>query len=96
MNSLVINSEQLYSFFDGLQGDSRCFYIDTFASLCFLHQTGKAVAAKKLMQDLFRRLPAEDENRLMLNNLLETLSGNEKNYALAVPLRAEFRALFTG
>lgn len=86
----------LYAAFN-TQGPLRCLHADTFAISCYLHANGKRNQALKLLPDLFNALDITTPNDTedLLINVINTLEGNEKNYALAVPLRAEFRALFT-
>lgn len=93
----MIDLSRLYSLFDQIQGESRCLYIDTFASCCWMHQQGQTEAANKLLIDLFKRinLMSKGDHSQFLSDVRHSLTGNEKEYALTVPLRAEFRRLFT-
>lgn len=92
----MATNTDLYEFFNALDPSVRCTFTDMFASLCWMHQQGKTVAAIKLLRDLFNQVcdPLNDDHFALAETVLETLPGNQKAYALAVPLRAEFRALF--
>lgn len=92
----MISLDQLYLLFDQIPGDARCLYIDTFAMCCWMNQQGQSEAANKLLVDLFKRinLISEGDHTEFLTNVRRTLESNEQKYALAVPLRAEFRRLF--
>ena len=92
----MISQADLYALFDSLPGDQRCLYIDTFAALCWMHQEGKTTPAKKLLADLLDQVnaAADTDHQALIQTIMETLPGNEKHFALAVPLRAEFKTLF--
>ena len=96
--SKEIDTSQLYHIFKALPDDTRCFYTDTFASLCYLHTQGEteAVAVKKLLKDLFRLINPDrsPEVTKVLNYVSSTLAGNEQKYAFATTARMEFKDLF--
>jgi len=93
----MIDREELYKLFKELPSKERCLYTDTFATCCFLHKQGEAAAAIKLLRDLLKNIIEMhgDIHPEFINKIVETIPDNERDYALAVPLRVEFRNLFT-
>ncbi|WP_296592691.1 hypothetical protein [Methylophaga sp.] len=92
----MIDQVELHHVFDSIPGDGRALYIDVFATGCYLHRIGSKKAGLKLIRDVLHRInriSSKDHSELF-QNTITSLSGNEKKYALAVPLRAEFRSLF--
>jgi len=93
----MVDKETLYKLFKEIPNQERCLYTDTFATCCFLHKQGQTTAAIKLLKDLLSKI-----NEIHSNNhsdfilqVIETIPDHERDYALAVPLRVEFRNLFT-
>lgn len=92
-----MDDTDIYHFFEALPSDDHSIIIDTFVSLCWMHQQGHERPAVKLMRDVLQqanRQLTEDKTDLVLW-VLENLPGNEKRFAQAVPMRSEFRQLFT-
>lgn len=92
----MVNLAQLYELFNSIPSKDRCFYTDTFATCCFLHQQNKIKASHKLLSDLFMKINniSDQDQSVFLKNVIETMPGNEEKFALAVPLRSEIRTLF--
>jgi hypothetical protein len=92
----MIDQAELHHVFDSIPGDGRALYIDVFATGCYLHRNGSEEAGLKLIREVLHRvnrISSKDYSDLF-QETMASLSGNEKKYALAVPLRAEFRSLF--
>lgn len=91
-----MGNADIYEFFAALPGDDRCITIDTFASLCWMHQQGHERPALKLMRDLLEQAnrQLDDDKQELVIWILDNLPGNQKSFAQAVPVRAEFRQLF--
>ena len=92
----MIDQVELHHVFDSIPGDGRALYIDIFATGCYLHRNGSEEAGLKLLREVLHRvnrISSKDYSDLF-QETMASLSGNEKKYALAVPLRAEFRSLF--
>lgn len=86
---------RLWAIFNELVPDDRVLLTDTFTLLCFLHKQGNAVAAVKLMRDVFMKINIQRETMNLcdeesfLNSVLCSLEGNENSLGLAVSSRAE-------
>ena len=91
-----MTTTDIYEFFASLNGDDRCIIIDTFASLCWMHQQGHKRPAIKLMRDLLFHANKQKEVDCtdLIIWLLENIDGKEEEFANAVPARVEFRQLF--
>ena len=66
---------------------------DTFANACFLHAIEYQQAGRKLLNELFDLL-GWYRRKTYFHSLLDTLSGNEKRYALGVSAHQEIKSLF--
>jgi len=93
----MVDQEELYSLFKSIQSNARCLYTDTFATCCYLHKEGETTVAIKLLRDLLQKINEIHSNihTDFIQQIIETIPDNEQDYALAVPLRSEFRNLFT-
>ncbi len=92
----MVDPEELYQAFNSIHDEGRQLYIDTFVLICHLHQQGTHIGSIKLLRDLLRKvnqLSPVDRSELF-TAVINTLPGNEQIYALAVPMRAEFKSLF--
>ena len=92
----MVDQEKLYKLFKDIQGDERCLYTDTFATCCYLHKEGETTAAIKLLRNLLKKINKIYSNvhTDFIHQIIESIPDHEQDYALAVPLRAEFRNLF--
>lgn len=66
---------------------------DAFANACFLHALGHERAGQKLLNELFDQL-GRSRRKIYFDQLINSLRGNEKSYALGVTAHSEIRGLF--
>lgn len=66
---------------------------DIFATACFLHALGYERAGRKLLNELFDQL-GSFQRKTYFDQLIYSLRGNEKTYALGVTAHSEIRDMF--
>lgn len=92
----MINLEELHRIFASISSSNSSTYSDIFATGCYLHKIGKQDAGVKLIRDVLARVNriSNQDHSEIFEQVIINLAGNEKKFALSVPLRTEFRALF--